>query len=72
MVLKMFDTNGYAVTANPDTSTMGSLAITERHVRNELQSENGMHEIIGSSPVMKALLNQIGVVAPTDSPFFLA
>jgi len=63
----MFDTNGYAVTANPDTSTMGSLAIAERHVRNERQSENDMHEIIGSSPVMQALLNQIGVVAPTDS-----
>src|SRR5689334_20077791 len=63
----MFDTNDYAVRANPDTSTMGSLAIAERHVRNERQSENDMHEIIGSSPVMQALLNQIGVVAPTDS-----
>jgi formate hydrogenlyase transcriptional activator len=65
--MKMFDTNDYAVSANPDISTMGSLAISERHVRNERQSENGMHEIIGSSPVMKAVLNQIGVVAPTDS-----
>jgi formate hydrogenlyase transcriptional activator len=63
----MFHTNDYAVRANPDTSTMGSLAIAERHVRNERQSENDMHEIIGSSPVMQALLNQIGVVAPTDS-----
>lgn len=64
---KMFDMNGYRVGANPDMPIMGSPAIKKSHLSDERQSENGMHGIIGSSPVIKAVLDQIGVVAPTDS-----
>ena len=63
----MFDTNGYSVRANPDMSLVGSPTITKPHLSDERQSENGMHGIIGSSPVMRAVLDQIGLVAPTDS-----
>jgi formate hydrogenlyase transcriptional activator len=63
----MFDTNGYCVTANPVMSIMGSPAITKCHLSDDRQSEHDMHGIIGSSPVLKAILDQIGVVAPTDS-----
>ena len=63
----MFDTNVHRIGANPDMSTMDVQAITKCHLSNERQSENGTHEIIGSSPVMKAVLDQIGLVAPTDS-----
>jgi sigma54-dependent transcription regulator len=62
----MFDTNGYGVRANPDMSIMATPAITKRHLSDE-QLENGTHGIIGSSPVLKAVLNQIAAVAPTDS-----
>src|SRR5262249_24814921 len=34
---------------------------------DERQSENGTHGIIGSSPAIKAVLDQIDLVAPTDS-----
>src|SRR5215510_9300773 len=63
----MFDTNVHRIGANPDMSTMDVRAITECHLSNERQSENGTHEIIGCSPVVKAVLDQIGLVAPTDS-----
>src|SRR5689334_5046296 len=64
---KMSDTNRYSVRANPDMSVMGSPTITKRYLSDERQSENGMHGIIGSSPVMRAVFEQIGLVAATDS-----
>jgi sigma-70-like protein len=63
----MVNTTGYGVRANPDMAIMGSPAITKGHLSHERQSENGMHGIIGSSPVLKTVLDQIHVVAPTDS-----
>jgi len=63
----MFDTNGYSVRANPDMSLIASPTITRPYLSDERQSENGAHGIIGSSPVMRAVFDQIGLVAPTDS-----
>jgi formate hydrogenlyase transcriptional activator len=34
---------------------------------HEYQPENGTHGVLGNSPVMKLVLDQIGAVAPTDS-----
>src|SRR5438445_13489071 len=67
MMLKVFSMNGDAVRSNPEIPIMGSLAIEKRHLSHEGQPENGTHEIIGNSPALKLVLDQIGVVAPTDS-----
>src|SRR5215813_6653973 len=64
---KVFDTNVYTVGANPDRSIIGGPATTNGHLSDGRQPENGVHGIIGSSPVMKAVLDQIGLVAPTGS-----
>lgn len=63
---KVFDSDVYTVGANPDI-IMGRAAILKCYPGNERQSENGVHGIIGSSPVIKAVLDQIGLVAPMDS-----
>src|SRR5947208_1081160 len=67
MMLKVFSMNGDAVRSNPEIPIMGSLAIEKRHLSHEGQPENGTHEIIGNSPALKLVLDEIGVVAPTDS-----
>ena len=67
MMSKVFDKNGYRDRANQDMPIMGGPAITNYHLSDERQSENGAHGIIASSPVMKAVLDQVGLVAPTDS-----
>jgi formate hydrogenlyase transcriptional activator len=67
-ISKMFAMNGYGVRAKPVTSIRGSpAAVTKGHLNDERQSENDMHGIIGSGPVLKAVLDQIRVVAPADS-----
>src|SRR5215813_4646215 len=63
---KVFDSNVYTVGANPDI-IIGGPAIMKCHLGDERESENGVHGIIGSSSVIKAVLDQIGLVAPTDS-----
>jgi formate hydrogenlyase transcriptional activator len=45
---------------------MGS-ASTNSHLTHEGQPEIGTHGIIGNSPVLKSVLDLIGVVAPTNS-----
>src|ERR1700752_2658214 len=52
---------------NPDMSLVGGPTIAQPCFSDERQSENGMHGIIGSTPVMRAVLDQIGLVAPTES-----
>ncbi len=63
-------------TVNPDAdgarpnsamSITGSSAETTLRLSHEGQPENGKHGIVGNSPVVKSALDQIGVVAPTDS-----
>jgi formate hydrogenlyase transcriptional activator len=67
MMSKIFNIDGDGVRRNPEISIMGSSAIMKLHLSHESQPENGTHGIIGNSPVLKAVLDQIGVVAPTDS-----
>jgi len=66
-MFKIFDPDGAGLMPNPETSTLGSSAITKLHPSDESQSENGAHGMVGNSPRLKAVLDQIDVVAPTDS-----
>jgi formate hydrogenlyase transcriptional activator len=63
----MVDANGYYETANPDMSSISSSTITTCHLGDERHSQNGRHGIIGSTAALNAVLDQIGVVSPTDS-----
>lgn len=60
--------DSYLVGANPNPSIIGGpAAVMKSPIRGERQPENDMHGIIGSSALLLAVLNQIRVVAPTDS-----
>jgi formate hydrogenlyase transcriptional activator len=67
MMSKIFNSDYDGVRLNPEISIMGTSAITKLHLRHEGQPESGAHGIIGDSPVLKSVLHQIAVVAPTDS-----
>jgi len=67
MTSNALDTIAKGDGANPDISIMGSQAFARAYTGDGGQSEIGMHGIIGSSQPMKAVLDQIGIVAPTDS-----
>jgi len=67
MMLKIFDPDGAGVMPNPEISMVGSSAIAKLHASHESQPENGTHGIIGNSPRLKSVLDQISLVAPTDS-----
>src|SRR5437868_3371224 len=67
MMSKIFNSNGDGVRPNSKISMIGSSAMTKLHVSHEGQPESGTNGIIGNSPVLKSVLDQIGVVAPTDS-----
>ena len=67
MISKNSNPDCDGIQPNSKISIMGSSAITNLHLRHDGHPENGMHGIIGNSPVLKSLLNQIRVVAPTDS-----
>jgi transcriptional regulator with GAF, ATPase, and Fis domain len=67
MTSKMFDMTGYRVRGDKGMSIVGSAAISPSPLSDDRQSEDGIHGIIGSSPELKAVLDQLGLVAPTDS-----
>ena len=71
MISKVFNLDSDGVRLNPEISIVGSSAITKLHLSHEDQPENGTHGIIGNSPVLKSVLDKIGVVAPTDSTVLL-
>jgi formate hydrogenlyase transcriptional activator len=61
----MFDTG--RCRAGWNSSVLDRSAITKRHINPGGQSDNGINGIIGSSPALKPVLDQIAVVALTDS-----
>jgi formate hydrogenlyase transcriptional activator len=67
MIAKIFNPDSDGVRQNSEFSIMGNSAITNLHLSHDGQPENGTHGIIGDSPVLKSVLDQIGVVAPTNS-----
>ena len=64
---KIVDLNGYRVSPDTDKPVLSSKAFTQWHVSDEHKSEGGLHGIIGNSAGIKAVLDQLNVVAPTDS-----
>lgn len=64
---KMINTYGYCVRTNSTVSTMGSQAFQKLQITDQCHGEDSRHGIIGSSPVLKAVLDQIDAVAPTNS-----
>src|SRR5258705_13626491 len=67
MMSKMFDINDYRVRRNRDSPILESPGFTKCYVSDERKSDDGPHGIIGNSPGLKAVLDQLDVVAPTDS-----
>jgi len=67
MVSKISSPDSDSVRPNSESSTMGSSAITNFHLSQDRKTEDDTHGMIGDSPALKSVLDQIGVVAPTDS-----
>ncbi|MGH9765704.1 MAG: sigma-54 interaction domain-containing protein, partial [Blastocatellia bacterium] len=67
MMPRMFDANSYAVSATPEIATTGDSAISKNDHSDCQQFGDGTLGIIGSSPTMKVVLDQIGIVSPTDA-----
>ena len=67
MISKIFSLDGDAVRPNSETSTVGSSAIAKFYHSQDRKPEDDTHGMIGDSPALKIVLDQIGVVAPTDS-----
>jgi formate hydrogenlyase transcriptional activator len=63
----MFDTGGCRAGWNSEVSVMDRSAVKKGHLNAVSRSGNGICGIIGSSPVIKSVLDQIAVVARTDS-----
>jgi formate hydrogenlyase transcriptional activator len=49
------------------TALKDKLAKEKLYLEGEIRSELNFEEIIGESPAIKQVLNQVGIVAPTDS-----
>jgi formate hydrogenlyase transcriptional activator len=65
---KILDMNGCAGRSNVHVPILGSPAITNYHLNgDEYKAEEGMHGIIGNGHGIKAVLEQLEIVAPTDS-----
>jgi len=65
---KILDMNGYAGRSNVHAPILGSAAITNYHFSgDEYKAEQGIHGIIGNGHSIKAVLEQLEIVAPTDS-----
>src|SRR6185369_2733620 len=67
MMSKILNSDGDGVKPNQKISMIGSSAITKLQLSHKDQPESGTNGIIGNSPVLKSVLDHIGVVAPTDS-----
>jgi formate hydrogenlyase transcriptional activator len=66
MTSKIFALDADQVRPSSAISIIGS-AIKNSDLTHEGQPETGAHGIIGTSPVLKSVLDLIGVVAPTNS-----
>jgi len=67
IMTKIVDLNGYRVSSDTDKPVLSSKTFTQWHVSDEHKPEGGLHGIIGNSAGIKAVLDQLNVVAPTDS-----
>lgn len=67
MTSKIVSPDDDGLKANWKTAFTSRPIVRNLCLSHEYQPENGTHGIIGNSPVMKLVLDQIGVVAPTDS-----
>ncbi len=63
----MCDIRGCSARWNSEVLVMNSSANFKRHLGPAGPSDNGINDIIGSSPALKSVLDQIVVVARTDS-----
>src|SRR5438552_7896072 len=67
MMSKMLEINGYQRSANSDSPIMASPGIMKCRLYDERKSEDGTHGMIGNSPGIKAVWDELDVVAPTDA-----
>ena len=63
----MLEINGYQGSGNSDSPIMASPGIMKCRLYDERKSEDGMHGMIGNSPGIKAVWDELDVVAPTDA-----
>ena len=63
----MLEINGYQGSGNSDSPIMASPGIMKCRLYYERKSEDGMHGMIGNSPGIKAVWDELDVVAPTDA-----
>lgn len=62
------DPENFAGAGFPNVSEIGDGQI---YLEPEIDSENGFEDIIGKSPAIKRVLEQVAIVAPTDSTVML-
>jgi formate hydrogenlyase transcriptional activator len=67
MVSEISRPDNDVVGTNSESLTMGSSAVRKVHRSGDGKPEDCTHGIIGNSPIVKSVLSQIDVVAPTDS-----
>ena len=67
MTSKALSPDDDGLSAHREPTTLSCSSNTIPHRMGECQLESGTHGIIGNSPVTKFVLDQIRVVAPTDS-----